>query len=376
MYVINARNVHQALPMALHYLFERGMGRNSRNGPVLLASSPVTTRYEFPTERVVFWPERDANPFLHLYESLWMLAGRNDVEPLKRYTQQFDHYSDDGVTLHGAYGHRWRHWQTNIDNDSLGFDQLPLIADALRNNPDDRRCVLTMWDPARDLGKAGKDVPCNDVITFQCGFDGELNMTVFCRSNDIVWGAYGANAVHLSMLQEYMAGWIGCPVGWYEQVSVNWHGYLNTLDKVRELDYQQSHTYVVPDLLETPYDSGRRRSTLPPVRVASMWENVKTIAEMDAQIAQVLRAADNGFRGDAVNLHNEFFQAAFTVLWTHHVWKAVDISDRFDAVMAILDNIREPGTITVDWVEAARQWFQRREAKRMATLTLDETKLG
>jgi len=53
-------------------------------------------------------------------------------------------------------------------------------------------------------------------------------MTVCNRSNDIIWGCYGANAVHFSMLQEYMAALVGVPVGEYRQFSNNFHAYLDT----------------------------------------------------------------------------------------------------------------------------------------------------
>src|SRR5262245_32113310 len=100
MRVIEARNVHEALPMALHLLDRVGQPRDSRNGPVLIGPS-ISTVYNFPCERVLFWEERDANPFLHLYESLWMLCGRNDIQPLIRYSKQFEQYADEGV-MHGA----------------------------------------------------------------------------------------------------------------------------------------------------------------------------------------------------------------------------------------------------------------------------------
>jgi hypothetical protein len=59
-----------------------------------------------------------------------------------------------------------------------------------------------------------------------------LDMMITCRSNDIVYGAYGANAVHFSILQEYMAGRIGVEVGKMEQVSFNYHAYRDVLDRV------------------------------------------------------------------------------------------------------------------------------------------------
>lgn len=197
MHVINARNVQDALLSGLPFLKFKGVKRSSRNGEVLVAEGPVTTEYARPRERVLLLPERDANPFFHLFESLWMLNGNEDVAPLVHYVKRMATFSDDGKIFHGAYGHRWQH--------HFHFDQLTLIIRALKANPDDRRCVLQMWDTIADLGWPKRDIPCNTQAYFSRDYLGRLDMTVCCRSNDIIWGAYGANAVHFSMLQEFLA---------------------------------------------------------------------------------------------------------------------------------------------------------------------------
>jgi hypothetical protein len=56
-------------------------------------------------------------------------------------------------------------------------------------------------------------------------------MTVCCRSNDIIWGAYGANAVHFSFLLEFIASATGIPMGVYRQFSNNFHLYTNIVPR-------------------------------------------------------------------------------------------------------------------------------------------------
>src|SRR3989304_1089903 len=119
MQVLRVRNVHEALPLGIAMLEEFGSRGESRNGSVLVMDEPVTTVYERPRERVIFWNERDANPFFHFYEGLWMLGGRNDVKSLTRFVKRMESYSDDGKTFHGAYGYRWRN--------HFHFDQLAII---------------------------------------------------------------------------------------------------------------------------------------------------------------------------------------------------------------------------------------------------------
>lgn len=346
MRVINTRNVHQVLPFALQILASEGVHRDSRNGPVLQYPRPVTTVYHKPLERVLFWPERDANPFFHLYESLWMLAGRNDVAGVKQYAGNMVNYSDDAVTLHGAYGYRWRkHFitppypQSEFGNCEQSFDQLKFIADKLHKDHHDRRAALQMWDAEGDLIAPGKDVPCNMMATFQVNTEGGLDLTVFCRSNDIVWGAYGANAVHFAFLLEYMSYWTGIPVGRFYQVSVNWHGYVNVLKKVESL-------IVVQEDEHDPYMDGT-------VRALPLVAGFPPIEEVDRRIEELLMHADTGFALPfASNDDEPFFDMAYHVLKAHHLYKSVGAEAAIDE-LKLADQ-------TVDWVHAAYEWTLRR----------------
>jgi len=215
-----ARNVHDALPKVLRELSIHGVNAETRNGPVLQFPAPLCVEYEYPRERVLFWEARDANPFLHFFESLWMLAGRQDVAFLSQFSKQISTYSDDGERYHAAYGYRWLH--------HFEVDQIRKVIDGLKADQTCRRQVIGIWDPHADLGTKSKDLPCNLTITFQIGLAG-LNMTVFNRSNDIIWGMLGANAVHFSFLHEYVASAIGVAMGKYYQISVNAHAYKNPL---------------------------------------------------------------------------------------------------------------------------------------------------
>ena len=208
MKVITARNINDAFRLGVDFFLEKTNYREqeSRNGLTLEAIEPVATVYQKPTERVLFCEKRDANPFFHFIEGLWMIHGRNDLRPLTFFVESMRDFSDDNETLWGAYGWRWREY--------FDKDQLEIIIAMLRRDPDDRRAVLQMWDVKEDLDRDGKDVPCNTNIYFKVR-DKKLNMTVCNRSNDMLWGAYGANAVHMSMLQEYMASRIEVAVGEY-----------------------------------------------------------------------------------------------------------------------------------------------------------------
>jgi len=71
MQVLHVRNVHDALVRGMDLLYIEDNESDSRNGKVYEATTPVTTVYKEPKERVLFWEERDANPFFHFMEGLW-----------------------------------------------------------------------------------------------------------------------------------------------------------------------------------------------------------------------------------------------------------------------------------------------------------------
>jgi hypothetical protein len=86
------------------------------------------------------------------------------------------------------------------------------------------------------LGAKTNDLPCNDSIFLRLHGNGELNFTVNCRSNDVIWGAYGANVVQFSTLFEYI----------YLKALFTPYRASNALDKVKRFRYTQiSHSYHV-----------------------------------------------------------------------------------------------------------------------------------
>jgi len=222
MHTISARNVNEGWAIAKLHIWQHGQRTESRAGPVYRLPEPLAVRFEVPRERVLFDPARNANPFFHLMEALWMLGGRDDVAWVAQFNSRMSDFSDDGVILHGAYGHRWRqHFQ---QDQLFGEDG---VVKLLQRDPGTRRAVLQMWDPVADQFAAahgGRDVPCNLSVVFARRDEG-LCMTVFNRSNDLAWGLFGANAVHMSVLQEVVAAAVGCGVGWYEQVTADAHAY-------------------------------------------------------------------------------------------------------------------------------------------------------
>jgi thymidylate synthase len=247
-HVIRERNVNEAFLSGLWWLRTAGVREESRNGPVLVAPGPVITEYENPWERVLFEPRRDCNHVFHLLEALWMLTGSTDVTPLIPFNPRIVEYTED-LDMHGAYGARWIYWGDH------GFNQIEESISQLRANRNSRQVVISMWNPEWDLTTTQwKDRPCNTHLYLDCR-GGKLNMTVCCRSNDMLWGAYGANVVHFSILQEFIARAVGVPMGVYRQFSNNFHLYtdvpmvaefLNTPPTYAEDSYRTTKDLHIP----------------------------------------------------------------------------------------------------------------------------------
>jgi Thymidylate synthase len=341
MKVIHARNVNDAVVKGAQLLKEGGQAQPSRAGGTLEYPEPVCTVYERPLERVLFDPVRDANPFFHLMEALWMLAGRKDVAWLVRFNQRMATFSDDGIAFNAAYGYRWREqFDLEAAHGEKFRDQLSTIVRLLRADPDSRRAVLQIWDAEADLGVSSKDLACNTQAMFKVR-RGRLNMTVSNRSNDIIWGCYGANAVQFSMLLEYMAARIGVEPGHYRQVSDSFHAYDDTWPKISGIaeryhgdPYIRGEASVYP-LVAAPegFDADMKRwFDNPPDRLG-------------------LEQCDEEARRGA--WRNPYFIRVATPIYNG--WFAYKRKDH-EAAMQWLDRCA-----ATDWRRAAREWLQRRQ---------------
>lgn len=371
MRVIEGEDVNELYWRGMNMLRSDGVDEDSRVGRVRVIPEGVISYYRRPRQRVLLDYKRAANPFFHLFESLWMLAGRNDIGALNRYITDFGtRFAEPDGTMHGAYGHRWRK--------ALGFDQLDAIVARLKNNPRDRQAVLQMWDArnatdddpfveagANDLLGDWKDRPCNTHIYFRLrqedprkyGIDvsnpnpdgsdhaimgvldgGTLDMLISCRSNDIVYGAYGANAVHFSILHEYMAGRVGATIGRMEQLSYNYHAYLDVLERVG-----------CPDHLETY--AGHDITPLPMGKDWSVWDS-----DLKYFMSWQKTMVEAGVMETGGQYANPWFRTTAEPMFAAHFkWKNAMHKEARKIAETILAD---------DWRFAALRWFDQRSDAR------------
>ncbi len=351
---------------------------DTRNGPVLQLMEPVILTFEKPCERVLFNQARDCNPFFHLFESLYMLAGRNEMEPLAYYAPQMKNYSDDGVTQNGAYGYRWRHVDDTRDDPPASqyngngtwkdVDQLQVLIQHLKNEPNSRRAVLQMWNVEDDLLKIdppnkSKDVCCNISVMFSIRQVVDhntpvrtkvyeyLDMTVINRSNDLVWGMLGANYVHFSFLQEYMAANLGVEVGVYNQMSNNLHIYTenNSGFKYKEWLADKTHDhYLATEPDTTRVCSGRWINES--VKPFPLIQDPATFED------ELPRFVENSIKHSGtfhVNWKEPFLQSVATpLLWAFELHKKRDYISALNAIKECAAD---------DWRIVGTNWLMKRK---------------
>ena len=345
MKVLDVRNVDEAYRRGLELLKEEGVRSTSRAGDVIVHPEPVCTVYRYPNERVLHDRVRDANPFFHLMEALWMLSGSRDARWLDRFVRDFSsRYAEDDGQMHGAYGYRWRRHFCDASDESI--DQLKIVGLMLSTDHDTRRAALAMWDPVADLGMDKRDIPCNTHVYFQTdprlGYESVLNMTVCCRSNDIIWGAYGANAVHMSVMGEVVAGLAGMKLGTYRQISNNYHAYMDLFDKLSREIYSTSRVQWT-----NPYSSYLEAPT--PIVSGTTVEERMTSAEA------VLRDCEALVNNETETIfETPFFWDVVRPMWDSHTLYRVGMHTKaVDRCLAIRSR---------DWREATREWLVRRQA--------------
>lgn len=191
-------------------------GRNGDTREIL----PCILRIHDPRRRWILSRRPSYNPAFGLIEFIWIITGNNESRVLNYWNPNLPRYSGVGEQYHGAYGFRLRH--------GFGLDQIKRTFDVLAHAPETRQAILQIWKPDIDMpgedgSPASQDIPCN-VMSLLKVRDGRLHWTQIMRSNDIMRGL-PYNIIQFTMLQELMAGWLGCRLGEYLHLSDSLHVY-------------------------------------------------------------------------------------------------------------------------------------------------------
>lgn len=217
-------DINEALPELMNTVMKDGAVVGSRGGKTRELLFPSITLM-YPRNREITNPVRRAHLPAQIAETMWVLAGRNDVDWLKNYLPRAPDFSDDGKTWRGGYGPSLRNWD--------GHDQLKHVVNLLKWDPETRRAVITLYNPERD-GDPGKDIPCNNWLHFMQR-NGYLHLHVAIRSNDLMWGWSGINAFEWSVLLEIVAGLTNMQMGTLKFSISSLHLYEQHWEKAQKI---------------------------------------------------------------------------------------------------------------------------------------------
>ena len=216
-------------------------------------------------KRFTFVPFRKPNPFAQVAESLWMLAGRNDLDWLEFYIPSCKKWSDDGLTWRDAYGPRLRRYGQQYEVSGgvkypvgLATDQLAKAVSKLLNDVNSRQIIMTIWNPNIDWVEGSKAYPCNIALQFMAR-DNVLHMFVTIRSNDVIYGFSHNDFFSWSFLHQMMAYWTDTTVGNLHWNAASFHIYERHYPMMNDIiqgthPRQSMYDWAVPTLqFVTPF---------------------------------------------------------------------------------------------------------------------------
>lgn len=163
-----------------------------------------------------------------IHELLWFLRGDTNIKYLHdNKVTIWDEWADEKGNLGPVYGAQWRSWPTP---DGRHIDQIAVVLDQLRNNPDSRRIIVSAWNVG-ELDKMALP-PCHAFFQFYIA-NGKLSCQLYQRSADVFLGV-PFNIASYALLTIMMAQVCELEPGDFIHTLGDAHLYLNHLEQTRQ----------------------------------------------------------------------------------------------------------------------------------------------
>ena len=150
-----------------------------------------------------------------------MTKFQNEILTNDDFSEQFGHLGD-------VYGKQWRAWQLR-NGDTL--DQIKIVIDQIKTNPDSRRHIVSPWNP-EDVPSMALP-PCHTLFQFYVA-DGKLSCQLYQRSGDIFLGI-PFNIASYALLTHLIARETSLEVGDFVHTIGDAHIYSNHLEQAKLL---------------------------------------------------------------------------------------------------------------------------------------------
>ncbi|WP_343487594.1 thymidylate synthase [Allomuricauda sp. d1] len=219
----------------LRHVLEHGNQKEDRTGTGTISVFGYQMRFDLQEGFPMVTTKK-----LHLksiiHELLWFLKGDTNIKYLQENgVRIWNEWADENGDLGPVYGHQWRNWN------SEGIDQIKAAVEALKNNPDSRRIIVSAWNPSvlPDTsvsfsenvanGKAALP-PCHAFFQFYVA-NGKLSCQLYQRSADIFLGV-PFNIASYALLTLMMAQVCGFEPGEFILTFGDAHIYNNHLEQI------------------------------------------------------------------------------------------------------------------------------------------------
>ena len=221
----------------LRHVREQGVARDDRTGTGTLSVFGYQMRFDLQQGFPLLTTKK-----VHLrsiiHELLWFLSGETNIRYLKENgVSIWDEWATPEGELGPVYGEQWRSWKAP---DGRVIDQIREVREAIRNNPESRRLVVSAWNPAvlPDTSMAPHEnaargmqalPPCHCLFQFHVA-NGRLSCQLYQRSGDIFLGV-PFNIASYSLLTMMMARDCGLEPGEFIHTLGDAHLYSNHLEQ-------------------------------------------------------------------------------------------------------------------------------------------------
>ena len=160
-----------------------------------------------------------------IYELLWFIRGDTNVRYLQEHgVRIWNEWADENGDLGPIYGAQWRNWNGD------GIDQLAEVIATLKRNPNDRRMIVSAWNPSQL--KAMHLPPCHMMFQFYVA-NGKLSCMLYQRSCDMFLGV-PFNIASYALLTMMIAQVCGLKLGEFVHTLGDTHIYHNHFEQVKE----------------------------------------------------------------------------------------------------------------------------------------------
>ena len=163
-----------------------------------------------------------------IYELLWFLNGDTNIKYLKDNSVSiWNEWADEEGELGPIYGRQWRAWP---GKDGAVVDQISIVLNSIKTNPDSRRHMVVAYNPTFIDEMALP--PCHSLFQFYVA-DGKLSCQLYQRSADTFLGV-PFNIASYALLTYMMAQQCDLEVGDFVWSGGDVHIYSNHIVQVKE----------------------------------------------------------------------------------------------------------------------------------------------